>query len=516
MKGLGPVPAVRWRRWRTRSGAALAVLFALALGALVFTGDTGVAQVVDLRDENSWLRIQNVGESPASIEIDFYNNEGVRVAGDACPRTGSCDALRPGFGRSFFQQTLAALPEGYRGSAFVSADQPFVALLARDVMRTDGTFQIAGEALRLGPGTPRHALPWVVNSVGQVSRIVVENTSEDALACVQILYYSEGGSTPTIDPASPSAACPSGGRAIAPRGTWVRDETSLPVAFGFDGSALVVTQPTGTGVSAAAQQLAVVVDTRSRLTAGLASYRSLGSDEMSQVVLLPMVDRNATEGSSTVTTRFRIVSEQPNIPNEVNLLFQGTTGDGSTYERESTITVLGARTCDQRGTGIAACLPVGEQLPSTFYGTVRMQAVSPVAVVVQRSSSDGSLADYRGFTADEASRQVVLPVVNKNYGPFGGGRGWNSWFRVQSWDGSTASVYVIYYSSRFPTGLFPPAPTVVRGAQTFRQWENRQLPDGWVGSAAIVADRPIVVVANLESDVFEGDPVMLYNGVALE
>ena len=43
-----------------------------------------------------------------------------------------------------------------------------------------------------------------------------------------------------------------------------------------------------------------------------------------------------------------------------------------------------------------------------------------------------------------------------------------------------------------------------------------KLPDGWVGSAIVIADRPIVVVANLESDVFEGDPVMLYNGVSVK
>lgn len=510
------MPAVRWRRWRSRSGAVLAVLLMLALGAFAFSGDAGVAQSVDLRDENSWLRIQNVGQTSSAIEIDFYDNAGNRVASDACPTAGVCEALRPGFGRSFFQQSLASLPQNYRGSAYVSADQPFVALLARDVLRTDGEFQIAGDALRLGPGTARHALPWVANTGSQVSRIVVENVSEDAPACAQVLYYPEGGSTPTVDPATPSPGCPNGGQSIAPRASWVRDETSLPVAFGFNGAALVVTQPTASGLSAASQQLAVVVDTRSRTQAGLSTYRSLGEDEFSQVVLLPMVDRNATEGTSTVTTRFRIMSAQPNVPNEVNLLFQGTTADGSEYERESTITVLGARTCDQRSTGPSGCLPAGEELPATFYGTVRMQAASPIAVVVQRASSDGSLADYRGFTADEASRQVVMPVMNKNYGPFGGGRGWNSWFRVQTWDGSAANVYVIYYSSRFPDGLFPPAPTVVRGAQTFRQWENRQLPDGWVGSAVVVADRPIVVVANLESDVFEGDPVMLYNGVALE
>ena len=46
-----------------------------------------------------------------------------------------------------------------------------------------------------------------------------------------------------------------------------------------------------------------------------------------------------------------------------------------------------------------------------------------------------------------------------------------------------------------------------------REW---RLPDGWGGSALVSSDRPVVVVANLESDVFDGDPVMLYNGVSAE
>src|SRR5690606_19541740 len=168
--------------------------------------------------------------------------------------------------------------------------------------------------------------------------------------------------------------------------------------------------------------------------------------------------------------------------------------------------VFGTRACGQRARGIDGCLPDGVILPDRFSGTVRMQSVEPIAVVAQRLSSDGSLADYRGFTAEEASTQVVLPVLNKNYGPFGGNRGWNSWFRLLTFDGSSARVYVVYYSSHFPEGLFPPAPITVQGQMTFRQWENGGIPDAWVGSAVVISDRPIVVVANLESDVFEGDP----------
>ena len=106
-------------------------------------------------------------------------------------------------------------------------------------------------------------------------------------------------------------------------------------------------------------------------------------------------------------------------------------------------------------------------------------------------------------------------MLNKNFGPFGENTGWNSWFRVLTFDGSTATIRIFYYSKQFPTGLISPTLRVNR-ERTFRQWENTRLPDGWVGSGLIISDQPIVVVANLESDVFIGDPVMLYNGVSLE
>ena len=58
-------------------------------------------------------------------------------------------------------------------------------------------------------------------------------------------------------------------------------------------------------------------------------------------------------------------------------------------------------------------------------------------------------------------------MLDKNYGPFGDQQGWNSWFRVQSFDGSTAHIHVVYYSRAFPTGLIGD-PQIVAGQATFR------------------------------------------------
>ena len=91
------------------------------------------------------------------------------------------------------------------------------------------------------------------------------------------------------------------------------------------------------------------------------------------------------------------------------MLFRsGRDGNGAEVELETVVSVNGVLTCDQSG---PLCMPPGKSLPATFLGTVRMQAVNPIAVVVQRLSADGSLADYRGCTGVEASTQVVLPPV---------------------------------------------------------------------------------------------------------
>lgn len=500
---------------RRRAAATLLLVAALVVAALA--PDRSVAQQARLAEENSWLRVQNVGTQPATLDLSFYQPNGTLAAKDGCPKAGVCDAISPGSGRSFFQQTLDALPKGYRGSGYLVGDQPFVAMLARDLIRTDGTLQLGGDSLRLGSGTDRHFLPWVTNTASLVSRISIENTSKDTPACVQIVYYASGSLAPAVtEPTGSNGNCPSGGEYLAPRASMVRDETSMAVSFGFDGSALVRTQPTGSGAAAGIQQLSVAVDTRDRVRAGLSTYRSLSSDETSRVVLLPMIDRATPEAGALYTTRFRIFSATPGAPNEVTLRFEGRDGNGAQVSIESKVTVFGSLTCDQSQPTTLGCLPADRVLPSSFTGSVRIQAVEPITVVVQRISSMGSLADYRGFTPSEASRQVVLPVVNKNYGPFGGRNGWNSSFRVASFDGSTTYAYIVYYSKQFPRGLFPDAPVPVEGARTFRPSDERKLPDDWVGSVVIVSDRPVVVVADLRSDVFEGDPEMLYNGVSLE
>jgi hypothetical protein len=502
-------------RGSPRRLAFISLLLAIAgLAAVTSAHPALEAQSLGLGEENSWVRIQNLGGAAATVDLAFYDRAGNEVGKDGCPRSGVCDAIAPGFGWSFFQQSDSALPAGYRGSAFVTSDQPFVALLARDVFK-GGVFQIAGDTLKLGRGTSELYLPVVQDNDQYVSRISVQNSSDSAGACVQVEYWAEGSSSATaVEPPGSTADCPNGGEWVPPRGTLLRDETNLPVSS-FEGAAIVRAVATADGTAAADQSLAAMVDTRDRNGAGLASYRGIGSDELSRNVALPQVDRNVTDHGSTWSTRFRILNETPGASNEVTLRYEGLDAGGNRVEVEHTVTVTSALTCDQRLTGVAGCLPEDRDLPVSFTSSVRIKATNPIAVVVQRLDDDGSLDNYRGLTTEAASRQVMLPVVNKNYGPFGDNKGWNSSLRILTFDGSTAHVRVIYYSKDFPTGqVF--GPISVDGQATLRQWEDGNLPDGWVGSAIVVSDQPVVVVADVETEVFTGDRVMTYGGVSIE
>jgi hypothetical protein len=490
--------------------------------AFVILGASSAAQVsplaaqsASLGDENSWLRIQNVGGAASAVDVTFYDNAGNHIATDGCPKTNTCESIAPGVGWSFFQQGFDALPVGYRGSALVKSDQPFVGLLARDAFK-GGLFQVDGDTMRLGRGTSGLAFPIVQNTDTWVSRITVQNTSDRADACVEIRYWAEGQATAAaIDPPSPGAGCPQGGTRLAPLASLVRDETNLPVPFGFDGAALVRTYQTAAGTAAANQTIAGTVNTRERHGAGLGEKRGVAADEQARVVALPLVERNVSAGGQTWNTRFRIMNATPGIPNDVNLIYEGSDGAGGRIEIEHRVTVVSSLTCDQRDSGVRGCLPDDRDLPSTFTGAVRLQSVAPIAVLAQRASSRGLFSDYRGFTVTEAARQVVLPVLDKNYGPYGDTRGWNSWFRVVSWDGSPAFVRVVYYARSFPTGQLRD-PFSAAGAVTVFQRDDGGLPDGWVGSAIVISDQPVIVLAGVENEVFEGDTAMLYNGVGFD
>lgn len=476
--------------------------------------------------ENSWIRVQNVGNANATVTVTYYDEHGTQVGQDVCP-SATCPPLGPGEGWTFFQADNPNLPPGYKGSAVVESDQPIVALEAKDIRR-NGYFMINGNTTTTAVGSSTMFLPLIANRDGaqndSMGRFAVQNLSNTVTACVGLTYlsnYTDGEIAwdpykPGTKNVAPLPGCPNGGMPLAPHATLFRDPNTFGVPTNYTGSVRIQTYTNADGVTADKQLLTATADYWNTLYPLFSSYRAFDIKEMSTTVLLPLVDREVGPLNG-YSTRFEIENEDPTQPAQVTIRFEGFDLDHNSafVAKQNTITVNGARLCFQNRDDYANCLAPGDALPHNFVGTARITSTRPIAVVVTRSNQFGDqLTDYRGFRPEDASTRVILPVLNKNYGPYGNAHGWNSWFRVLVADGGEANVRIRYVGLDLPGGEQSYTVHAFREFTVF-QYQEPMLPDGFAGTAILESDRPIVAVADIYTDVFQGGTDLLYNGVPL-
>ena len=477
--------------------------------------------------ENSWIRVQNIGDAPATVQVDYFDEAGNLIARDTCPTAFVCPALGPGEGWTFFTRNSPALPIGFQGSAVVTTDQPIVAILAKDVTRGP-FFLIAGDSVTVGAGSHRLYLPLVSNQDGPFSdwngRFTIQNLSESTTVCVTITYISNyTDSEVSWDPyrpdsgTAPLAGCPKGGRPIPPRGSLFRDPDTMGVPAGFTGSVRIDTHTNAAGVPPSRQFIAASADTWNRLFNPFSSYRGLDEGELDSTLLLPLMDREVGPLNQW-STYFQIENKDPRRPADVKLHFEGWDLGQNPPQfvvKENSLRINAARLCFQNRDDFANCLAPGDRLPRNFVGTARLTSTQPLGVVVNRSSNLVDVfTSYRAFRPTDGALKVLLPVLNKNYGPYNGRSGWNSWFRVLVADGGSANVTVRYFGLDLPGGTVAYTQAVNREFTVF-QYLEPSLPNGFAGTAILESDRPIVALANLTTDVFFGDTDLLYSGIPL-
>jgi hypothetical protein len=228
------------------------------------------------------------------------------------------------------------------------------------------------------------------------------------------------------------------------------------------------------------------------------------------------MDREVGPGNG-FSTHFQIVNKDPSKPAQVTVRFEGfdLNNGGAFVAKQHTTEVRASRLCFQVADDFSNCLAPGDRLPTHFVGTARITSTQPIGVIASRGTRfDDNAVNYRGFRPEDGSRRVLLPVLNKNYGPVGAASGWNSWFRVLVADGGVANVRIRYLGLNIPGGETSYTVTANREFTVF-QWMEANLPDGFAGTAILESDRPIVALANLTTDVFNGDTDMMYNGVPL-
>jgi hypothetical protein len=160
-------------------------------------------------------------------------------------------------------------------------------------------------------------------------------------------------------------------------------------------------------------------------------------------------------------------------------------------------------------------------LPDGFVGSATITGEQPLAVVQTLASAlpdKASFGAFVGVPQSTASTSVWLPLLYKDSGwkgPSDTAAGWNSWFRVQVADGSTANIQITYHSDDLSGGSLSFGDSVT-GSKTFDQHTDPLLPAGFEGAAVITSDRPIAVVAGITSDAYQGDADGLFAGFGPE
>ena len=80
------------------------------------------AYVTDGQTWNSGLRVQNVGTATTTPTVTYYNANGTVAA------TVTLPSIAPGYSAGIYLPNVTQIPNGFFGSAVISANQPIVAV----------------------------------------------------------------------------------------------------------------------------------------------------------------------------------------------------------------------------------------------------------------------------------------------------------------------------------------------------------------------------------------------------
>jgi hypothetical protein len=509
----------RWH-WAAVGLAALASLLAV-LALLIDLPGAGspaggrparaaiAGQLAALGDENTSFSVQNTGTDSARFVVDYYDADGTRLTQDTIPDVPA------GASVAFHQDSQEGLPEGFSGSAVVTSDQSVRTVILKQVDKGNGVLSAGGDD-GVTRGFSKIYLPLIYSRYGPDegwnTRLILENVSSGATACVRMTYRDEAGQVALVEPGAGGQLqpqCPQGGLLVAAGSVLERDQAemagSLPA--NFQGSLVVELVVSDEESDVDTQILAATVDVYHSQRASFATYRGLGwspaegAGDLSTGVYLPLVHKNAGAGGGW-NTRFFVSPVEPAEPAKLTLFYccdSRLPGGGGSLQRTATVTTWGIVDPAQ-----------DPGLPDGFEGSLRIASDEPVAVVATWSWVLGGVdtfAAYTGVPQAEASTAVWVPLVYRDFGykgPTGEARGWNSWLRVQVTDGGTANVRITYHGSNLPGGSASFSEDVT-GAKFFVQTEDPLLPEEFEGSAVIVSDRPVAVLAGVSSDAYQGD-----------
>lgn len=431
----------------------------------------------------SSVQVMNLGSETANIVVEYYQEDGTKI--DAATHSYT---ITVGSALNIYQPSVGGLPDGFKGAAVVSSDQPVAAIGSEQTTYADGSI---GNSQYSGFGSQdigsHFYLPNVNKAFGGSSwssRITLQNTTNTPVTAT-ITFYNGDGSVQDTDQVN----LPSNGSTTLTQA----DDTELP--DGWLGAAII--DATG--------DIAVIVDVMSA-DGRLETYNGFASG--STVMYLPTL--LIQFGANQWNTSFQVFNVG-SATATVTMTYY-TSGDPAPAK-------VVTSTLPQYQS-INRYQPTADSdLGSPWIGSVVIESTQPIVVVGSQSSGAPGkrLASiYNGVSS--GATQAVLPTVLRNFG----GSNFVTGFQIMNVGNADASVTVEYFEPGNSTpiqtiyydGAAGHEPKIAPYTSINRyQGNDAFLSAGWQGSVRVTSDQPVVVLGSQNGLNRSGDAAGQYNGI---
>lgn len=423
----------------------------------------------------SSIQIMNLGTNTANVVVEYFQENGTRVDGATRSYT-----ITVGSSLNIYQPNVPGLPDGFKGSAVVSADQPIAAIGSEQTTYPDGSI---GNSQYSGFGADaigqRFYLPNVNKTFGSgrwSSRITVQNVTAGPVG-VTVTFYNSDGTVRDTD----TVNLPANGS------TTLAQINDPEIPDGWLGAAVV--DATG--------NIAVIVDVMSA-DGRLGTYNGFTSG--ATTMYLP-----------TLLIGFGI--------NQWNTSFQVFNVGNTTAVVTMTYYTAGVPTPAKV---VTASLPsyqsinryqptIDSDLGTPWIGSVVIESTEPIVAVGNQSSGVPGkrlASSYNGVS--RGSTRAFLPTVLRHFG----GSNFVTSFQIMNVGSSNASVTVEYFAPGNPTPVLTVNHTIAPYTSVNRyQGNDTALGLGWQGSVRVTSDQPVVVLGSQNGLNRTGDAAGQYNGI---
>jgi hypothetical protein len=428
-------------------------------------GSGSCAYTLDLRNQNGWsskLIIRNNGAGPSAVKISSFNSAGSLL----------CFATNLQLASQATWEWSLCATDGT--SAIVAADQDVSVIVAR--YKASPSYLSASYTGISNPATTAYLPVIQGNNGGWYSDVIVMNTgSSTASITVNFQRQDQSGDICTQTLSRPA------------NGSITLSTFNIPcLGSGFVGSARV----------SSSQPLAVIGTqwkdyTGDGVADALADYEGMSATGTTNY--FPFLLRDFSNWRSGLSL------QNPGTANSITLDFYNASGGGC----GQTIATIPQNS-------VKGYYPLPVTCPTPFYGSGKAIGSQTLVSIVNHTYTldrDVSSSGVRGGN----TQAVAIPLALKN-ATYLGRSGWNTGLSIKNTGSGTATATIKFYNS---TGTLVSTTTSSIPASAISILSPLPgVPDGFIGSVWVSADRTIAVSATHSISGTSGDDsAMAYLGI---